>query len=175
MRMRKRIAGFTLLETIVAIVILSIALSGAVSMIVVAVREVHANKDRMTALYLTQECLELTRNVRDSSWKRDLPWDCALYDPDNPDTVYTIAPGNSNLPARCKSTNSLGIDIKPYDPSIPTSGRVDIHGNATPFTRTLQTKKDANALTISCHTQWQSRGRQRKISLSHILTPWKQQ
>lgn len=71
-------AGFTILETIVAVLILAISIT---SIVVVAGGGAHAtihNKDRLTAAYLAQEGVELVRNVRDTVF---------LLHEDDPDTA----------------------------------------------------------------------------------------
>jgi prepilin-type N-terminal cleavage/methylation domain-containing protein len=60
--------GFTLLETLIAISILTI---GAVSVFTVISNTLSVNKvntSRLTAAYLAQEGLEIVRNIRDGNW-----------------------------------------------------------------------------------------------------------
>jgi prepilin-type N-terminal cleavage/methylation domain-containing protein len=70
--------GFTLIETIVTIVVLALALSGAVFLMSQLIQTNAENKDRIQATYLAQECTELLRNFRDSAWKQNNDWLCAF-------------------------------------------------------------------------------------------------
>ena len=60
--------GFTLIELIITIFILSVAIVGvfgAFSMMVILTSDA---ADRLTAAYLAQEGMEIVRNIRDSNW-----------------------------------------------------------------------------------------------------------
>lgn len=60
--------GFTLIELIIAIFILSVAVIGvynAFSLMVVLTSDI---SDRLVAAYLVQEGMEVVRNVRDNNW-----------------------------------------------------------------------------------------------------------
>jgi prepilin-type N-terminal cleavage/methylation domain-containing protein len=60
--------GFTIIELIISIFILSIAIVGifsAFSMITILTSDA---SNRLTATYLTQEGMEIVRNIRDTNW-----------------------------------------------------------------------------------------------------------
>ncbi len=64
----KLLTGFTIIELIISIFILSVAIVGiygAFSMIVVLTADA---SDRLTAAYLAQEGIEIARNIRDTNW-----------------------------------------------------------------------------------------------------------
>ena len=67
--MRKKTSynkGFTILETIVAVLILGISISAMVVIMGGGAQKTIHNKDRLTAAYLAQEGVELVRNIRDT-------------------------------------------------------------------------------------------------------------
>lgn len=65
--------GFTIIELIIAVFILSIAVVGIFSAFTVIVVLTADSVDRLTAAYLAQEAIEVVRNIRDTNWlKRDI-------------------------------------------------------------------------------------------------------
>ena len=73
--------GFTIIELIISIFILSVAvvgIFGAFSIVTILTAD---SVDRLTASYLAQEGVELIRNVRDTNWlSMDDCKDCAEWD-----------------------------------------------------------------------------------------------
>jgi len=74
--MRKN--GFTILEVILAITVLTIAVGGSFILISQTIGSILVIQSRLTASYLIQEGLELERNIRDSNWLKNQPWDQGL-------------------------------------------------------------------------------------------------
>lgn len=66
--MTKSGKGFTLLEVIIAIFILTVGVGGAYGLIQSTIISASQNKMRLTAYYLAQEGVEIVRNIRDSNW-----------------------------------------------------------------------------------------------------------
>ena len=67
-RLVRRQSGFTLVEVIVAVAVVSIGILATVTVANVTVRAGTDNASRVTATNLAREGVELTRNVRDSNW-----------------------------------------------------------------------------------------------------------
>lgn len=59
--------GFTLLETIVAIGILSLAMTGVFSLASLAIRSASVSSNQTIAFFLASEAVEYIRNIRDSN------------------------------------------------------------------------------------------------------------
>lgn len=59
--------GFTLIETLVAISILLIGVSAAFSAAQSGLSSTNAIKDRLTAIFLAQEAMEMARNIKDQN------------------------------------------------------------------------------------------------------------
>lgn len=66
--------GFTLVETMVAISILSLAVTGPLLIAQKGVGSAIYARDQITAFYLAQEAVEYIRNVRDSNRISGVPW-----------------------------------------------------------------------------------------------------
>lgn len=76
--------GFTLLETLVAIFLLTLALTGPIYIATLAIRSSVESRDNISAYYLAEEVVEAIRNIRDTrslsrevsiqgaGWLRDL-------------------------------------------------------------------------------------------------------
>ena len=60
--------GFTLLEVIVAIFILTVGILGCYSLIIQTISSTRYNSDKLVASYLAQEGIEIVRNIRDTNW-----------------------------------------------------------------------------------------------------------
>ncbi|MCK4918455.1 MAG: prepilin-type N-terminal cleavage/methylation domain-containing protein [Candidatus Pacebacteria bacterium] len=75
---RKKNAGFTLIETFVAITILLVAVTGPLVLVTKALSISKMAKGQVTSIYLAQEAIEYIRNVRDENilkgdyWLEDL-------------------------------------------------------------------------------------------------------
>ncbi|MCC7432148.1 prepilin-type N-terminal cleavage/methylation domain-containing protein [Candidatus Peregrinibacteria bacterium] len=65
---RKKSKAETLLEVIVALLVLTIGSASATSLIITSIRANQFNKDSLVALNLAQEGIEYMRNLRDSNW-----------------------------------------------------------------------------------------------------------
>lgn len=66
----KDLTGFTLIELIITIGVLTIGILGSFSLAIANSNNNKANKDRVIAGNLAREGLELVRNIRDSNWLR---------------------------------------------------------------------------------------------------------
>jgi len=66
--------GFTILELMITIVVISIGVLGAYSVIQDILLSTAKSSNRLTATYLAQEGIELVRNERDTNWIRNNGW-----------------------------------------------------------------------------------------------------
>ncbi len=64
---RSKKYGFTLVETMVAIAILSMAILGTFTAVQTSLQDSSFAQDQVTAFYLVQEAVEYVRNVRDTN------------------------------------------------------------------------------------------------------------
>ncbi len=68
-RLRRRLAadsGFTLIETLVAVMLLSLAIIAPMSLAAKSLSSAYYARDQITAFYLAQEAIEALRSIRDS-------------------------------------------------------------------------------------------------------------
>ena len=97
--------GFTIVESLVAITILVLAVTGATSGIQTGISSYIFSKDQIIAFYLAQEGFEQIRNIRDENGLNGLDW---LNDisSDSNDPCYfgntcIVSPVESTTPTRC--------------------------------------------------------------------------
>ena len=72
--------GFTLLETIVAVGVIIIGLVSALTLITNALFFVSNVQDRLVAINLVEEGIEVVRNIRDNNWLQGVAWNNGLTD-----------------------------------------------------------------------------------------------
>lgn len=70
MMVRKSGAGFTLLEGVIAVGIISVGLIVGLALAYSNLTAAQANSDRIIAANLAREGIEIVRNIRDSNWMR---------------------------------------------------------------------------------------------------------
>ena len=70
----KTIAGFTLLETLVAISLLLISVVGPLGLISRSLANAFVAKDRVVASFLAEEGIEYVRSIRDSNMLNETGW-----------------------------------------------------------------------------------------------------
>lgn len=163
-RKRKK-SGFTLVETLVAISILIIALTGPLAIIAQSLKTSQFSRDEITAAYLAQEPIEYIRNMRDqnglresnsSNWLRNTPSESVWLSSDaagndfinNPNAkdikLELVWGGNGYILRRC-----TGACFVKYDPNVGAVGNSNkvIYGSAIPtlddsiFTREIYLNK----------------------------------
>jgi len=154
--------GFTLIEAIVAIFILTTGTMGAFSVIQRTVTFISVSSSRLTASYLAQEGLEIVRNFRDSNYLQGLVWDNGLVgcatgcevDYNDPALLPWTDPG------RFLKTGSGS----PYNYSI---------GDDALYKRKIIITPGVNVLTILVEVSWQERGGSHQVVAETRLHNWR--
>lgn len=94
--------GFTLLETLVAIFLLTLALTGPIYIATLALRSSIESRDSISAYYLAEEVVEVIRNNRDT---RSLNRDANL---DGSDWLKNVDPNTGSVTSPANCFNSSG-------------------------------------------------------------------
>lgn len=175
--------GFTLIEVIIAISILTIAVGGSFALIQQTLVVVSLNQSELIASYLTQEGIEIVRNIRDNNW---LDQKDSLETPPQPlwDDGLTVCQPPANC---CEGDYKTDIPFNSSLASFPNCDYNNLHylnidengfygySGTTPtkFKRKINvTKVDANTLEVSVDVQWQERGRAHNIKAQDYLYNW---
>lgn len=164
--MRFKSAGFTLIETLIVMVIMGFVMIAASGLASTVLRTSVVNQSRVQAIYLAQECTELVRNVRDSAWRQNLDWECPFKSRLSDDTptvgsVFTIEAfrERTNI-GDCQT--QLGAKIR----SITDPGSLD-----GVFKRYFMVDDyTPEGLTLTCHVAWE----EGQVDLTQRLTNWRQ-
>ena len=197
MSMRK---GFTLLETLVAVTILALAVSGPLYVANRAYVAVQISRDQLTASYLAQEGIEYVRSMRDREFLYEFNKGSATASEDAWTAFVDNTEGvgvNEATMKHCTGNNKACY----LDPSLPMgfgggrslticggscndplyltpSGRYvqSSSGNTqTPFKRSLVGIYDAaspNVMRIESTVTWTNRGTDYSVTVTDNLTPW---
>jgi len=185
--------GFTLIETLMVMVILGTVLLAAAGLANTVLTSAAKNQNRVIATYLAQECTELTRNVRDNAWRQNLPWMCPfvlpgeteplIYDETtNPQVLGTAT--ESGVSPLCTTDSGVSLSLKPFATKDDTNlyrnlGRLDYDpvGEVSIFKRyvtldayTFDPSNDSGDIELTCHVEWDDGG----VHMTQRLTNWRQ-
>ncbi|MFA5942213.1 MAG: prepilin-type N-terminal cleavage/methylation domain-containing protein [Candidatus Paceibacterota bacterium] len=147
---KKAVRGFTLVEALVAITIVTVTVSGSLFAANSALVASAISRDQLTASYLAQEGIEYVRLLRDNEY-------LAAY-PGNTSAAWgNFLTAISGCSSSCNPT-SLGFESK---------------ASFTGFTRTIQaipmTDKDEKIVST---VSWDYHGTQYSVTITDHLTPW---
>ena len=105
--------GFTVIESLVAIAILMLAVTGAASAIQTGISSYIFSKDQIIAFYLAQEAIEQVRNIRDQNGIQNTNWLSGLSsgagDPCFFGSACTVDPVVSSIATRCPAPGSCPV------------------------------------------------------------------
>lgn len=168
-------AGFSLIEVMTALFIISLGLVGVLSLIVQSIQSQNLNKGLLIAYQLSQEGIELVRHTRDSNWAAGQAWNTNLA-PLTPGSYYIIDyhapflprvidfPGQEYL-----KQDSLGFYYNPTSPndSNKNSGfsrRIEIVTNPA---------NPDHSIYVRAFITWSNNGKIFNYDLETTLYDWK--
>jgi prepilin-type N-terminal cleavage/methylation domain-containing protein len=169
--------GFTLMEVLVVVSIVTMGLLGVSSLSLQNVQVQSVNNEELVASLLAQEGIELVRNIRDRNWITS-PYDQWKNDIANPSEF--ILDYDDNIPDHTISS--------PFDSAEIASMRLylkdeyyahDNTGTITKYHRYFETfsmteaADTADALKVVCYVNWNSRGRNHTYHLESHLYNWR--
>jgi len=152
--------GFTLIEALVALVILTVALGPALVLSSNISSTASSIQNNLIAANLAQEGVEVIRALRDTNWFNGLSFDAGLAN-----GIYRIE-WNSNALISLGSNPPLKINSGLYNYSS---------GTDTIFKRTVTiTKPNSEELSIISDVTWTEKGnRSRDVKAESHLFNWK--
>jgi len=173
--------GFTLIETLVAITILTLAISGPLFTANRAIVAAENARDQLTALYLAQEGIEYVRMMRDNSYLaayRDRQKFCTLDPMQGSISPLASCPGNSQR-EQCRTLSLTGCERRNGTLSCIGSNaytQQNPSGSAeTSYRRTIQIQAESVSETeakITSTVSWDFNGTPYAITITDHLTPW---
>lgn len=187
--------GYTLIETVVALSILTFALVGPVSLILTSLNKVYFSKNKLIAANLAQEGIELIRTIRENNViceVRGTPggrWDSDYDGTGNLKGTNRTADATAFETVPCVSGVTvknpiLGGSCSTNNLKLSSGGTYgyDAGGSNTIFSRCISIDNPAidegsiqknNMLDITSTVTWTERGTNRQVELKDRLYNWK--
>jgi len=165
----KNNSGQSLIEVIIAVFILSTAITAVLALVTQNFIAAKPSKLKTQASFLAQEAVEIVNNIRDKNWNEGATWDNNFYDP-----AVGKQDGWYKLNA-FSSTNGWTLIWKSAtEASDDTSPALSLD-NVT-FTRYIKVAKFESSndkRQIDVKVTWVEDGRNTQIETTNILTNWK--
>ncbi|MCZ2846342.1 MAG: hypothetical protein O2U61_07630 [Candidatus Bathyarchaeota archaeon] len=172
----KNIKGQSLLETVIAIGFVMIIVVGSISMGVYTLQIGSSSQDRLTAINLAREGIEVIRNIRDSNWLNGDSWDTTISD--NLGTM--VMNFNPTLTTGTWTISDAGGDIDTCDTTCqlylnPIYGvyNHDNTGMPTNFYRGVEISLSGGKLTVISRVRWIEKNKSYYVTLEEHLTDWR--
>jgi type II secretory pathway pseudopilin PulG len=160
-KFRKPKNGFTLMEIIVAMGVIISVLTSALVLITLTINSTKTSRLRIIAISLSQEGLEIVRNIRDNNWlagrRTVLNWRQGLGPGD-----YRVQYDSSGLLAFSTTPLRMNNGFYQYD-----------SGSNTLFYRKITIEHIGNnQIRVISEVSWNERGRNQVISAETRLYNW---
>lgn len=161
----KKGRGFTLLEVIAAIFVITVGVIGGMTAIQRTITLISFSFSQLTAAYLAQEGIEIVRNIRDGNWLKGSPWNDGLPQGDW-EADYQTQALNDDYDG--DYLNLIDIDGDGFDDFYSYSP-----GTQTKFKRKITIIPDGpNILRVSTEITWSERGTFQSFSAQENLYKW---
>ncbi len=188
----KQQGGFTLIETMIAVFILTLTVGGLLTIAANGYFSVRYSRNQIVANNLIQESLEYVRNNRDSAFQQGISWQTwtAVF-ANNGFTTHgcIIDPYTTSAPIRaCAAKACEAITFYPstglygyQSSSYPTVAQSGAAPYLTTYVRTISMEqgspnnsinKDPNQLVVTVTISWYNGNTQKTVTQSILLTNW---
>lgn len=134
----KNYRGFTLVELMVVVLVLSIGLVGAMNLIARTFIQARLVSSKLAAAYLAQEGMEIVRNIRDTNWIQGNVWDSGIGD------------GNQQADYNDQALTAYQNSFLKFDNSFYTYDS----GADTKFKRRINIQKSADEISVTVTITW---------------------
>lgn len=159
--------GFTLVETLVAVLVLSIAVAGAFSAAQTGLKTANGAKNQITAFYLAQDAFEYIRNMRDTA---------KLSDPENGFSNFRNDLSICSSKCFVDTQESGGLSACSSDSDCTLKINNGIYGsvgNSSSFIRTVHvTENSSNEVKVEVNLRWKDNGVSRIFEAEDLLLDW---
>jgi Tfp pilus assembly protein PilV len=169
MRVINRKLGFSLMEVIVIIFIITMGLIGVASLVIQNIQVKDFNCDVLVASQLAQEGLELVRSVRDSNWLASEWFGNGLV-AEGGTSIITIYFDGSYI-----VVNPV-VNIDSDEAKLKKNNNFFVHGTGdnTSYSRVIEIDNtDSTGIAISSLVQWNNRGKTHQYRADTILYDWR--
>ena len=169
--------GQGLLETVIAIGVVVTGIIGAVSLVSFSVQSTTTTTNRIIALNLSWEAIEVAVNIRDSNFLAGDPFDFGINGGADQRAIVTFDEGSNLWTVDFAAADSFSNDTTImyiqgglYRQASPSPG-----GQATPFRRLVVFDNTSipGAIRVVSSVQWTERGNIRVVSTERLLYDWR--
>lgn len=166
---QKNRPGFSLVEVITVLLVISIGMMGILNLIVQSIKSQHLNEYTLTAYQLAQEGVELIRARRDNNWREGLAWNDSLADGAYY-MDYTMREPIAISGGDQFGMGRLVLDSQGFYTSSPTTGSLP----AGQYSRiiSLNNSEDGDKIGVRVSIYWYDRGQLNSYSLEAELYDW---
>ncbi len=184
--------GFTLLETLIAILILTLAIAGPLAIAGKDIDTTLSSKDELTAYYLAQDAVEYVRFIRDTNTLSGQSWLAGLNGTSNPHTNSGTTAGacvSSSGAAACTidSLHDEAVSCPPSGGCLPinydssTNGGYFTYTTGSPsiFTRSVSiispVGSDSSEAMVTVTVTWLNAAKVKQtVQVEEDLFNWQQ-
>ncbi len=176
--------GYTLLETLVAIVVLSLAIVAPLGIASKSLFQALLAKEQLTAFYLAQEGMEAMRHLRDTNILRTgggptgYDWLDGIPVPLDQDLYIDVSTIGSGAPHRVEPDLCPGGVCPPLtlDPNSGLYAYDELNDPASPFTRIVRVTPSTNGnpdeVSVIVTVNWSVGENNRSVVLREVLFNW---
>lgn len=176
----QRARGFTIIESMVAISILFLAITGPIALMNESIQSARLARDRVQATYLAQEGVELVRNIRDNDALAGASSWLGTLEGDNAHSAVCVG-ANISCAYHPLDTNNLvggqgvcGDECPPL--TIRSDGTLTLNTTLEPsrFSRSVrvtETVADREVLVVST-VRWFAGTDQQSVVVEDVLLDW---
>jgi Tfp pilus assembly protein PilV len=161
-------SGFTLMETLIAAMILIVVSAGVVVLTFLNLRNAVINKHRLQATWLAQQGVEGLRQIRDTHWIDSVATN--YWDTDD-NNLKNISPSVKGINYDTTDGWTISSSSNTFTDALISSS-TDIF-----FTRTISIVKDTtspeNNIIITVAVTWNDYGHPRDATVKTKLTNWR--
>jgi type II secretory pathway pseudopilin PulG len=181
-------SGFTLIETLIAIFILTLTIGGLLTLAANGYFSVRYARNQIVANDLLQESLEYVRNNRDTSAQQNQTWDqwTTVFNTNGcfTSTGCIVDPYALNNPIRAFDNSAIafypdtgfyGYANSTYASSLIGPGTTAPYLTTYIRTITMQQSADPNQLIVTSTVQWYDGNAKQQTSQSILITNWRNQ
>ena len=164
--------GFTLMEAIVAIFVITAGIVGVLSLVTQTISSAIVSEDKLIAAYLAQEGIEIIRNIRDTNWI-----EAETYFNDWNEGLTGCSGG-------CEADYTTSSILDPTLPSYNGGRFLKIDGGFYNYTSGTDTKFKrkitigsgpiADSLNVKVEVFWQEKGKTFNVPAQENLYNWYQ-
>jgi prepilin-type N-terminal cleavage/methylation domain-containing protein len=171
-------SGFTLLEIIVVIFIITIGLLGILSLGNQNVQVQSINRNSVIASQLAQEGLEQVRNKRDMNWLQGADWETSSSSGSHLDILQVAGSYTYTVDAYTGSIKTVSGIADPLAKLYINNGGFYTHAvnaTSTPFSRIITVSHENNlaSTSVNCLVQWKRGTNTYSFTAQTVLYNWK--